>query len=169
MQPQWAPFHVVESAAPPAPRDVKTLEGRGDRMRAAAFAELQAVVAFGWAAEFFQDSPKELREAWRTLVAEEKQHYEAIMKRMQELGIDPAGRPVSARIWESLKSCETAEKFARYMANSEERGRQAGIRFVSEISGADPTTAGIFAKIVEDELDHMALVARFYPTGSQGK
>jgi len=52
------PFKTVEPGQRAAkPRPMNTLAGLGDRMRTAAFAELQAIAAFGWAAEHFQGVP----------------------------------------------------------------------------------------------------------------
>ncbi len=168
---QWAPFVVSEpsegaetakSALPP--RSIDTLEGVGDRMRAAAFAEFQAIVAFGWAADRFTDAPIELRDAWRALCADEERHYTSIMNRMKELGIDPAGRAVSDRLWQSLKVCTTGRQFAHFIANAEERGRRAGLRFHQELKERDPETAAVFLQIVEEEVSHVALAQRFYPS-----
>lgn len=163
MDHNWAPFSVVRDSKLP-PRAVTTLEGVGDRMRAAAFAELQAMIAFGWAAEHFTDAPLELRAKWRELVIDEERHYHAIMNRMKELNIDPAGRPVSDRLWVSLEACTSAHGFTHFITNSEERGRQAGLRFAKDIEKSDPTTANIFKTIAEEEVDHVALAQKYYPT-----
>ena len=169
MNPCWEPFRIIGLSkdgdpAPKAshPRPVETPEGVGDRMRAAAFAELQAQIAFAWAADHFLDAPVELRESWRKLAIDEERHLNWILARMKDLEIDPAGRPVSDRLWQSLQACKTARDFAHYIANAEERGRQAGLRFCEALKNTDPMTEKIFRKIVEEEIDHVALAKKFY-------
>jgi uncharacterized ferritin-like protein (DUF455 family) len=163
-QPDWAPFEVAPNGAhADAPRSIHTPEGMGDRMRAAAFAELQAVHAFSWGAEHFETAPSDLREAWRGLVADEQRHFDWIMNRMRELDIPVTGRKVSDQLWHSLMACKTPEEFAIYIASAEERGRRAGIRFVEAFQEKDPITAEIFKKIVEEEISHVELVQKFYP------
>lgn len=166
----WAPFQVIECSATgekpaplPKPRAVHTREGMGDRMRSAAFAERQAVLAFSWAAENFVDAPKELRDDWRNLAKDEARHCELILNRMMELGILVDERPVNSRLLLSLTSCETAEKFTHFIANSEERGRQAGILFANAVQEYDPVTAEIFRKICDEEVDHISLALKFFP------
>ena len=70
----WSPFRVVASGAhADAPRSIHTIEGVGDRLRAAGFAEIQARDAFLWAAEHLTDAPVGLQAAWRELAAAEDQ------------------------------------------------------------------------------------------------
>lgn len=148
------------------PRSIKTLEGVGDRMRAAAFAEVQARDAFLWASENFEDAPTSLRRAWAALAIAEQRHLDWLLQRMQELGIDVRGRKVSNHLWQSLISCKTAKEFAIYIANAEERGRKAGERFYQTLASSDPITAEIFRKIAEEEVSHIALASKYYPDTS---
>jgi uncharacterized ferritin-like protein (DUF455 family) len=162
--PSWEPFEIV----PPGtrsdpPRSLSTPEGVGDRLRSAAFAEIQAREAFLWGAEHYEDASLELREAWRRLAAAEQRHLDWLLRRMSELGVDVRGRKVSDQLWHSLVSCHSAQEFALYMASAEERGRRAGERFHQELRGTDPVTAEIFGKIAEEEVAHIALARRFYP------
>ena len=54
------PFITCPAGERPAkPRSLNTREGLGDRMRTAAFAEFQAIAAFRWAAEHFQNYLRE--------------------------------------------------------------------------------------------------------------
>lgn len=147
-------------AAPP--RSLASPDGLGDRLRTAAFAEWQAITAFRWAADFFHDAPNSLRSDWSAQVADEELHYQLIIQRMDELGIDPAGRPVSAGLWHSLKSCETAKDFCLSIVMAEERGRQAALKLIQYLGHSDPDTAAVFQKIVEDEVSHVALAETYY-------
>lgn len=157
------PFHVcAPDARAPRPRGISTPEGLGDRLRTAAFAELQAIHAFRWAADRFDDAPDDLRAAWRAQIPDEELHYELIVKRMGELGIDPAERPVSLWLWRSLEACADGREFCIAIAAAEERGRQAGERLCAHLATSDPETAAVFRRIVDDEVAHVALAETFY-------
>lgn len=168
-QPCWQPFRVLSASQGArellAPRSLhqSDRQGIGDRLRAAAFAEMQAEAAFLWAADHYTDAPEELRQAWRRLALEENKHRGWLMRRMEELRFDVADRPVSDVLWVSLVSCATAREFCQYMAGAEERGRRAGERFCDRLKEIDPVTAEIFGKIALDEVSHIELARRFYP------
>ncbi len=159
----WAPFALAEPGKHgEAPRSISALEGIGDRLRAAAFAEFQAREAFLWAADKFEDAPPGLREAWRALAAEEEKHMGWLLARMKILGISLTDRKVSDHLWVSLISCSTAREFAVYMANAEERGKLAGERFYESLRDRDPVTGEIFRKIAEEETSHIQLARKYY-------
>jgi hypothetical protein len=96
-------------------------------------------------------------------LAEDRQ-YGWLMKRMDELGVQPKERKVSTMLWESFMKCQSAKEFALYMANAEERGRIAGERFRLGMKSVDPVTAEIFGKIAEEEVEHIRLAHRYYPS-----
>lgn len=157
------PFIICQPGErPPKPRPMNTRAGLGDRMRTAAFAELQAIAAFRWAAERFQDAPPTLKEEWLRQVGDETRHFALIRRRMEELGFELTDRPVSTSLWESLKECTTAKEFCIRIASSEERGRLAGVRLVDFLGESDPETAKIFQEIADDEVAHVALAATFF-------
>jgi uncharacterized ferritin-like protein (DUF455 family) len=160
----WEPFHVAPTGSKPeAPRPLDTFEGIGDRLRVAAFAELQAREAFLWAAENFGDAPDSLKRAWTALAQAEQRHLDWLLNRMSELKIEIQERRVSDQLWHSLISCKTTREFALYMASAEERGRVAGVRFHQALSATDPITAEIFGKIAEEEVAHIALAEKYFP------
>jgi uncharacterized ferritin-like protein (DUF455 family) len=166
--PSWSPFELTAPGVrSDAPRSIQSLEGVGDRLRAAAFAEVQAREAFDWAAAFFEDAPLELRDAWRRLARAEQRHLDWLLNRMQELGVSITERRVSDFLWHSLTSCKTARDFSVFMATAEERGRRAGERFHTQLLEKDPVTARIFGKIAEEEIAHIELALRFFPEESQ--
>jgi uncharacterized ferritin-like protein (DUF455 family) len=160
----WSPFLVAPlGERGDLPRSLSTFEGIGDRLRSAAFAEIQAREAFLWAAEKFkEDAPAGLIEAWTDLAAEEDKHMNWLLKRMQELGIAVEERKVSLHLWVSLTACQSAREFAFYMASAEQRGRTAGLRFYKDLLEKDPVTAQIFGKIAEEEVTHIELTQRFF-------
>lgn len=162
--PDWSPFRVApQDTRADAPRSIHTREGIGDRLRTAAFAEIQAREAFNWAAEHFQDAPQSLQKAWQGLAIAEERHLHWLLNRMGELQIEIQERSVSDWLWVSLRSCKTAKEFAIYMASAEERGRKAGVRFHEALREADPVSAEIFGKIAAEEVEHIALAARYFP------
>lgn len=162
--PDWAPFAVLPRAErAKGPRAIVSREGIGDRLRAAAFAEIQAYYAFLWAAARFDDAPEALRANWRGLALAEERHLGWLLGRMAELGIDVRERGVSDWLWSSLVKCASAREFAIHIANSEERGRVAGARFCEAMMAVDPVSATIFGKIAEEEVEHIRLAAKFYP------
>lgn len=162
--PDWAPFAVLpRSERPKPPRAIETRDGIGDRLRSAAFAELQAYYAFLWGAEKFEDAPAGLRSEWRGLALAEERHLGWLLKRMTELGIAVDEKPVSDWLWVSLTNCTSAREFAVFMASAEERGRKAGARFHEALAAIDPTSSKVFGKIAEEEVEHIRLADRYYP------
>jgi uncharacterized ferritin-like protein (DUF455 family) len=160
----WQPFQLAEQGAhADAPRSIHSREGVGDRLRAAAFAEIQARDAFLWAAGNYEDTQPDLKEAWKRLAASEQRHLDWLLNRMTELEIPVQERKVSDHLWWSLVSCKTAREFAVYMAGAEERGRKAGERFYQTLLATDPITAEIFRKIAEEEIAHIALAKKHFP------
>ncbi len=131
-------------------------------MRTAAFAELQAISAFRWAAEAFPDAPEGLRQAWRDQVPEEERHYAMIVERMNELGFDLTSRPVSRGLWDKLSACRTGKDFCLQIADAEERGRRAGLKLVQFLGKKDPATGAIFQRIADDEVAHVELANTYY-------
>lgn len=159
----WTPFTIcAPGERPPRPRAFRLSEGLGDRMRTAAFAELQAVRAFTWAVERFDDVPPGLLAAWRRQIPEEQQHMTLILDRMAELGVAVDEVPVAPRIWESIEDCTSGEQFCVYMASAEERGRRAGLLLIRALEGTDPETARVFQQIVDDERAHVALADTYF-------
>jgi len=147
---------------PARPRRLDSPAGLGDRLRTAAFAEWQAVAAFGWAAERFTDSPGDLRRDWARQVADEVRHYELLRNRMAELAVDVSARPVSTALWDSLKVCTSGREFCLRIAAAEERGRRAALTIGAFLQERDPETTAIFREIAADEAAHVALAETYY-------
>jgi len=161
----WEPFLVIDSKKhAQAPRSIQSIEGIGDRLRAAAFAEIQAREAFLWASENFTDIPPTLKHDWQTLAKEEDKHMNWLLNRLADLKQNVKARAVSTRLWESFIACETAERFAQFMASAEERGRQAGERFYENLKEIDPISAAIFKQIALEEISHIELARKYFPT-----
>lgn len=141
----------------------ESLLGVRDRLRTAAFAEIQAREAFLWAADRFEDVPLELREAWRELADQEDKHLGWLLKRLAELGGSPDEAPVSTRLWQSLRACVSGREFAVLIAKAEERGRAAGDSFRRTLAGRDAESARVFGAIADEEVEHIALAKRYFP------
>ncbi len=159
----WGIFRIKEKN-PPKTRDIETVEGIGDRLRSAAFAEIQARDAFLWAAHTFSDAPFQLKNAWQGLARAENKHLNQLLSRMEDLGQKIEERAVSDRLWKSLTTAKDAESFALYMAAAEERGRQAGERFQKLMAEIDPISSELFGKIAKEEVEHIELAAQFFPS-----
>ena len=154
----WAPFDVCSyDEYAPAPRGINSADGLGDRLRVAAFAELQAREAFLWAADTLLDASETQRAAWRRVAADENRHLRMLLGRMAELGVQPDARPVSDRLWRSLRACKSAKEFVPFMRTAEERGRAAEESFRRSLAERDPVTAALFGKIADDEAEHIAM------------
>lgn len=166
----WSPFVLAKGKYAPEGRNLKSPEGVGDRLRSAAFAELQAVRGFRWAAEQgFSDASAELRATWLMLALEEEKHLGWLLARMADLNQTPGGRPVSDVLWRSYLQCVTAEQFVRFMGSAEERGQIAGERFYELLKPIDLVSAEIFKKIAEEEAEHVRLArAVFKPRVEAG-
>lgn len=149
----WAPFRV---GAGRRARGLNGPHGLGDRLRTAAFAELQASEAFAWAVDHVADADESLKGAWRRFALEERKHYGWILGRMRALGVDPAGREVSDGLWRSLTTARTAGDFCGAMARAEDRGRQAERAFQHLLKESDPESAEIFGRIAAEEDEHIA-------------
>lgn len=160
----WAPFWV-DSTIQIAPRPLYQADkqGVGDRLRTAAFAEMQAEAAFLWAARTLTDAPPELQAAWKALASEERKHMNWLLCRMEELGVVIDATPVSDGLWHSLVSCQSARDFCHYMADAETRGRRAGQRFEEQLKSFDHKSAEIFGQIAREEESHIELAYRFFP------
>ncbi|GEM_PF-1635986 len=145
-----------------------TREGIGDRLRAAAFAELQAIHGFRWAADrFTQEVSAELRLDWLRLAQEEEKHMNWLLARLEGLGIPLRERPVSDFLWRSFLTCTSARAFCHYIAGAEERGRDAGLRFAKRMQQFDPISAEIFGQIAEEEKSHIELAYRYFPLSTR--
>jgi uncharacterized ferritin-like protein (DUF455 family) len=129
-------------------------------LRFVAFAEKQAMEAFRLAANHLPDATSLQCESWLSLADEEQKHLSWLLRRMEELGVDPGERPQSLALWNSFDRCETAGQFAVFMSNAEERGRIAGEQFHETLKSTDPVTAEIFRKIAEEEVEHIRIAER---------
>lgn len=154
----WSPFVLAQGKYAPEGRSLSTPEGVGDRLRSAAFAELQAIRGFRWAAsQGFPDATSELTDTWLRLAVEEEKHLGWLLDRMAALGQLPGGRAVTDVLWRSYLRCGTAEQFVRFMGSAEERGQIAGERFHALLQPLDPTSAEIFLRIAQEEAEHVRL------------
>ncbi len=160
----WSPFKVCgPDERAPKMRGMESEDGIRDRLRTAAFAELQAREAFLWAADQFSDVPQELRDAWRGLAGQEQKHLSWLLKRLDALGGTPDEAPVSARLSEALFACASGKEFAILIAKAEERGRLAAEVFREGLAVKDAESSRIFGAIADEEVEHVALAKRYFP------
>ncbi len=162
--PSWSPFLVLpRSERDPPPRPIQTVGGLCDRVRTAAFAELQAYHAFTWAAETFGEAPSDLRQTWLSLAHEEIGHLVSLLNLLGTLGESPEERPVSDWLFASFMNCTSAREFAHFMASAEERGKKAGERFSKDFSKSHAEAAALFGKIARDEQRHIDTAYVYFP------
>ena len=106
-EPDWAPFAIARPGdAHKKSRAMLSPEGIGDRLRSAAFAEIQAKFAFKWAAQHFEDAPEPLKRCWLALSREEDKHLNMLLQRMAELNVSVVERTQTANLWRSLTACK---------------------------------------------------------------
>ncbi len=162
--PVWPEFNVSQQELPKqAPASIHTPAGIADRILAAAFAEIQARDAFLWAAETHTDAPATLREIWRRFAVSEQKHLDLLLQRLSELKIDAKQKAVYPSLWATLTACPSARNFAWAIAEAEERGRKAAIRFAEQLSQKDLKTALIFKLIAAEETEHVETAYRYFP------
>lgn len=156
----WSPFKIGTSLKP---RPLNSTEGIVDRIRVAAFAERQAYYAFLEAARIFKNEvPEDLIQAWKRIAQEEAKHESWLLKRLVEMNYDVSKLPVGLGLYNSFCDCKSAKEFTLYISDSENKGRLAGLKFVEALKIRDPETARIFSDIAFEELDHIALAAKYF-------
>jgi uncharacterized ferritin-like protein (DUF455 family) len=153
----WNDYFWIDASLKIAPRPLLSKEGVGDRLRSAAFAEVQAGFAFYWAIENFISAPEALRKEWLRIAKEEEKHLLWLLKRADELSVDLKERPVSDGLVRSLLACSSYQEFLTYMADAEERGRRAGERFGEDLVSYDSASAQIFSQIALEERTHIGV------------
>jgi uncharacterized ferritin-like protein (DUF455 family) len=156
----WFPYKIGTTLKP---RPLHLIEGIVDRIRVAAFAERQAHYAFLEAIRIFgKEVPEDLVRSWERIAKEEAKHESWLLGRLTEINQDVAELPVGLGLYNSFCKCKTAREFTLYISDSEEKGRNAGLKFVEALRERDPKTAEIFLNIANEELDHILLAAKYF-------
>jgi len=151
----YAPFRIA-AGKPDAIRALQCPGGVGDRLRVVAFAELQARDLFRYGAERFSgEAPEAWREEWLRFASVEDQHAQLLLKRMQELGVEPGERAVSDKLSRLCRSADDPVTFLFLLASAEERGMESGNVLGSQMQPLDPESASIFARIAREEVEHV--------------
>lgn len=155
----WQPFRV--GRRPDRIRSLKSPEGIGDRLRAVAFAELQARDGFLWGIARFPEAPAAWREAWSRFAAMENRHAQLLLDRAAALNIDLGARVVTDNLLRMFHSATDAEIFLYQISTAEERGMDVGSSMVEPMQSVDPETAEIFRICVAEEEEHVATARQF--------
>lgn len=159
MQERWKPFRVAERAD--RMRSIGIPEGVGDRIRAVAFAELQARDGFLWGLDRFPEALPELRAYWREFAAMEELHAQLLLDRAAELNVDLSERAVSDTLMRMFVRSDSADLFLYQISTAEERGMEVGTAMIRPIREVDPVSAAVFQRIVDDEVGHVSTARRF--------
>ena len=163
----WKPFRVEPRAE--RMRALVNPEGVGDRLRAVAFAEIQARDGFLWGIKMFPDAPAEWRASWVAFAKMEEEHAQLLLDRAAALGVDLGARAVSDTLMRMFLRSTTAELFLYQIATAEERGMDIGLSMLEPMRAVDPASAAIFARIAHEEIDHVSTAKRFLSSFSLEK
>lgn len=167
----WHPFRVT-SGKPDAIRGLTAPVGVTDRLRLVAFAELQARDMFRYgAARFAGQVPEEWRSTWMRFAEVEDRHAQLLLNRMAELNAEPGARTVSDKLTRLCLKAEEPILFLFLLASAEERGMEAGVILGEQMKKVDAESAGIFALIAEEEVEHVqmarSVLAAYEPAALQ--
>jgi uncharacterized ferritin-like protein (DUF455 family) len=151
----YAPFRMAISK-PDAIRALQAPGGVGDRLRVVAFAELQARDLFRYGAEHFgSEIPSEWSRSWNEFAEVEDQHAQLLLTRMAQLGLEPGERTVSDKLSRLCRAASDPVTFLFLLASAEERGMESGNVLGSQMAAVDAESAGIFARIAREEVEHV--------------
>ncbi len=151
----WAPFCVVQGR-PEKMRSLRSPQGVGDRLRAVAFAEIQAREGFLWGARTFIDAPQEWKDTWLRFAEMENTHAQLLLNRAAELNVDVSERSVSASLMRMFRAADTAEVFYYLISTAEQRGMEVGLSMIKPMREVDAESAAIFERCAKEEEEHIA-------------
>jgi len=149
----WFPF--VIGSKPSRMRSMQSKEGIGDRLRAVAFAEIQARDGFLWGVSHFKSINETWRNYWENFAVMEERHSQLLLDRAKELEVNLAERIVSNSLIRMFKAAESPELFFYLMATAEERGMELGLEMLKPMSEFDPVSAEVFKICAEEEVEHI--------------
>lgn len=154
----WKPFQV--GPKPDRMRAIHTLEGIGDRLRAVAFAEIQARDGFRLGIERFPEVDREIRKNWLEFAEMEELHAQLLLNRAHDLGVDLSARVVSDNLWRMFSMANEADFFLYLISTAEARGMEIGLSMIEPMRQFDAESAAVFERIARDEADHVAFAER---------
>lgn len=155
----WKPFRV--GPRQDRIRAMSTPEGIGDRLRAVAFAEIQARDGFRFGLETFPEAHPELRGYWERFATMEEEHAQLLIDRALEVGADLGERVVVPNLWQMFIQAKDADFFLYLISTAEARGLEVGRMMVEPMRAVDPISAAIFDKIADDEVEHIEAAQKF--------
>ncbi len=156
---KWHPFWV--DPRPHRMRSVKIPEGIGDRIRAVAFAEVQAHQGFLWGYQRFTQADPLWRSTWLDLAKQEARHAQLLLDHAHKLEINLGERKVSDYLIRMFRSAGSPEFFQYLMVRAEARGMDMGLSMVKAIMEVDPQSGAIFKRIAQEEEEHIRVAESF--------
>lgn len=154
----WSPF--VIQPRPEKMRALHSEHGVGDRLRAVAFAEIQARDGFLWGANFFTTAPKQWRTAWLRFAEMEDQHAQLLLDRAAALGVSLGERAVSDSLLKMFHKADRPEVFYYSISTAEQRGMEVGLSMIEPMKEVDPVSAAIFERCALEEEEHIATASK---------
>lgn len=151
----WAPFRVAQGRAEKM-RALNSPYGVGDRLRAVAFAEIQAREGFLWGARAFVEAPAEWRDTWLRFAEMENTHAQLLLNRAAELKVDLSERSVSDSLMRTFRRADRAEVFYYLISTAEQRGMEVGLSMIEPMREVDAESAAIFERCALEEKEHIA-------------
>jgi uncharacterized ferritin-like protein (DUF455 family) len=171
------PHPVLEPGRPPRPelvaphrvpkRSLATPEGHAALLHAIAHIEFNAINLALDCVVRYRSLPKDFHGGWMEVAAEEALHFAMVRTRLQELGFDYGDFAAHNGLWEM--ACKTAPDPLARMALVprvlEARGLDATLPIMAKLKGiGDIASVAILARILQDEIGHVALGDRWFRT-----
>jgi uncharacterized ferritin-like protein (DUF455 family) len=129
--------------------------------------ELMAVELFAWALLRWPDVPPGLRKGWRDALADEQRHCKLYLERLAFLGSELGEHPQADYFWKQVPGFDASPHGPRaFLAGLGLTLEQANLDFTLAYRDAfreagDEASARVFQEVYEDEIQHVALAARW--------
>ena len=155
------------AAALPRPGELADPSLRAVCLARFAHHELMAVELFAWALLRWPEVPLGLRRGWRDALADEQRHCRLYLERLADLGSQLSDHPQSDYFWKQVPGFDASPHGPRaFLAGLGLTLEQANLDFTLAYRDAfreagDEASARVFEQVYQDEIQHVALAARW--------
>ncbi len=141
----------------PTMRELETDEGRGITLHFFANHELLAMEIMALALLRFPEAPPAFRLGLIQTIREEQEHFQAYLKRMDQLNVQLGDVPVNGFFWDCLKSMQNPLDFVVGMSLTFEQANLDFAQYYRQTFAelGDHETALLLGKVYEDEIGHV--------------